>query len=258
MSKTFIVKLLIVLAVILLLWISAWAVLLFSKYRLCWWTHSSFGDVFTSLSALFSGIAMVAIIFTLIYQTRVFQANQKENTINQFENNFFRLIGIQQQLLNNIQRTHLHAAYSKELNPNEVLEKDFQSLKKNYERMNMNEDNLERIKAAYEAMFKKRKTDLGHYFRHLYHIVKYIHISKIPNKQFYANLLRAQFSSYEYLLLFYNCLSEHGNKEFKPLVEKYALMEHMPDETLDVLLADGTNHKSHYKDSAFKEQIEAS
>lgn len=42
--------------------------------------------------------------------------------------------------------------------------------------------------------------------------------------------MRAQLSSDELTLLFFNCLCETlGSVKFKPLVEKYAFFEHLPE-----------------------------
>jgi hypothetical protein len=96
-----------------------------------------------------------------------------------------------------------------------------------------------------------RQTDVGHYFRTLYNIVKFIASSDsdIENKQIYINIVRAQLSSSELNLLFYNCLSNYGNKKFKPLVEQFGLLENM---VLESLIHQG--HKELYKESAFKSQ----
>lgn len=85
------------------------------------------------------------------------------------------------------------------------------------------------VVAAYLIMFAERQGDLGHYFRNLYHIIRYIHRSELPDdeKQFFIRLVRAQLSMYELLLLFYNCLGPHGYELFKPLVEQYALLENL-------------------------------
>ena len=47
----------------------------------------------------------------------------------------------------------------------------------------------------------------------------------------YIRLARAQLSSYELALLFYNCLSEVGEK-FKPLVEEFSLLHNMDKSVL--------------------------
>src|SRR5215213_5051365 len=49
--------------------------------------------------------------------------------------------------------------------------------------------------------------------------------SPVKDKHLYTNLVRAQLSSYEIALTFYNCLSEMGREKFKPLVERYALLK---------------------------------
>ena len=69
-------------------------------------------------------------------------------------------------------------------------------------------------------------------------------------KKFYTNFVRAQLSSSELGLLFYNCLGGYGNEKFKPLVEKYALLKNMPKRD-DFLIE--PRHKKFYRRSAFGE-----
>lgn len=71
---------------------------------------------------------------------------------------------------------------------------------------------------------------MGHYFRNLYHIVKFVDKANISNKREYTNILRAQLSTGELLLLYFNCLSRYGNEKFKPLVEKYSLLKTIADD----------------------------
>lgn len=102
--------------------------------------------------------------------------------------------------------------------------------------------------------FKDNGWRVGHYFRHLYHIVRFVSESDRPDKQFYTNLVRAQLSTYELALLFYNCLAPVGRRRFKGLVEKYALLENLPTAILpteDVLL--DPSHRSLYEPGAFQE-----
>ncbi|MDD2983737.1 MAG: putative phage abortive infection protein [Crocinitomicaceae bacterium] len=83
----------------------------------------------------------------------------------------------------------------------------------------------------YSTVYNKEQASLGHYFRHLYHIVKYIHKSDLitdEQKKHYAALLRAQLSAYELVLLLYNCLVEDlGYPKFKYLVDKYDMLQNM-------------------------------
>lgn len=73
---------------------------------------------------------------------------------------------------------------------------------------------------------------LGHYFRGIYHAVKYIDKSKLSKEQkiFYIHMLRAQISSDELFFLFHSGLSKWGEGKFKLLIEKYALFEHLHNE----------------------------
>lgn len=75
---------------------------------------------------------------------------------------------------------------------------------------------------------------VNHYFRNIYQILKFVHCQKFDEneeknhgiKKQYTNILRAQLSSFEATLLFYNCLSEQGDK-LTPLVKKYDLLKHL-------------------------------
>jgi hypothetical protein len=87
-------------------------------------------------------------------------------------------------------------------------------------------DKSEFIDSVYKSFFDYKETILGHYFRNLYHIVKFVNNSNISNKREYTNILRAQLSVQELLLLHFNCLSQYGTK-FKPLVEEYSLLKNI-------------------------------
>jgi hypothetical protein len=82
---------------------------------------------------------------------------------------------------------------------------------------------------AYASFYEEHQESLGHYFRNLYHLVKFVDRSSVDakDKEFYTHLVRAQMSSDELLLLFYNCHSSFGRRKFYPLVERYALVENM-------------------------------
>jgi Putative phage abortive infection protein len=91
-------------------------------------------------------------------------------------------------------------------------------------------DNLSNAVDFYEHFYRSHQAALGHYFRLLYNLVKFVDAAPEVDHRFYTNLIRAQLSSAELLLLFYNCLSPHGSEKSKPLVEKYALLKTIPDD----------------------------
>jgi hypothetical protein len=112
---------------------------------------------------------------------------------------------------------------------------------------------------CYEIFYKDRdyQSELAHYFRNLYHIVKFVNEAEVlkrndaaidyKERRRYTSLVRAQLSAYELALLFYDGLSKYG-EGFKPLIEKFGLLEHLDAEHL---LLD-PSHKAFYDSSAFR------
>lgn len=102
----------------------------------------------------------------------------------------------------------------------------------------------ENIRKDYEHFFHKYQYNLGHYFRNLYHMFKYIYITELienEEKQFYSNIVRAQLSTDELVLIFYNSLtpinyySDHPNlgfPKFKYLIDKYDILQNMNERLL--------------------------
>ena len=93
----------------------------------------------------------------------------------------------------------------------------------------------------YSRLFNVYQAGLGHYFRTLYHVIKFVDESDAlklenadadkKNRRRYTSLVRAQLSAFELELLFYNGISPYGEK-FKPLIEKYGLLENFNTELL--------------------------
>ncbi|KOY85076.1 hypothetical protein AD998_01945 [bacterium 336/3] len=84
----------------------------------------------------------------------------------------------------------------------------------------------------YDYYFHIYQSDLGHYFRNLYHLVRYIDNAniKLYHKKELAKILRSHLSNYELLLLAYNCLHDYGLYFFK-YVEKYDLLKSLNNES---------------------------
>ena len=109
----------------------------------------------------------------------------------------------------------------------------------------------EQINYTYLKFYDTYEAKIGHYFRSLYNIVKFIDRSDVDDRRLYTNLVRAQLSSWELWLLFYNALSDKGRDKFKPLIEKYALLETVPRGKL--LIPDV--HLDLYQESAYGDQL---
>jgi Putative phage abortive infection protein len=96
------------------------------------------------------------------------------------------------------------------------------------------DDNLShdigRIVHSYDNFYNENQSDLGHYFRVLYNIFRYIDQSEFADG-IYAKILRAQLSNQELLIIFYNNATERG-KAFGALAERFELYDNMDTERL--------------------------
>lgn len=84
----------------------------------------------------------------------------------------------------------------------------------------------------YNELFFDCKDDISHYFRIVYRLVKFIDNSTMTDddKKMYSKILRSQFSEKELLILYYNSYTVFGTK-FYPLILKYNLLKHLPNDS---------------------------
>ncbi|AEA42329.1 putative phage abortive infection protein [Fluviicola taffensis] len=78
--------------------------------------------------------------------------------------------------------------------------------------------------------FEGHQSRLGHYFRHLYQTVDFIHEKKIDiDKYSYVKALRAQLTTHEQALLYINSLTQLGNRWWtKDYLIKYKMIKNIP------------------------------
>jgi hypothetical protein len=233
---------------LLLLWIAifvVWAVsgwLLYDKQD-----RGTFGDMFGAVNALFSGLAFATLIYTTWMQkeelalqrqeladTRMELRGQREQLqaqnetlkLQRFEDTFFAMLRTHGEIVNAMRARD---GNSKTVESRACFYEWYQKLSEVYVLQSTSDSGKaeDRLENAYRVFYQQLQADLGHYFRHLYRIVKFVDESAAEEKK-YTGLIRAQLSAYEQLILFYNCLSTFGREKFKPLVECYALLENMP------------------------------
>ncbi len=161
-------------------------------------------------------VAFLAQMLQLHYQQRQFERQS-------FEAAFFQLLALHNSIVDDL--------YDKddETKGRGVFRRFHRIIQTNYRNhLSLGRADAEAIAVrAYEDFFDKRPEVLGHYFRNLYHIIKFVDESGILDKRRYTSIVRAQLSSYEHVFLHYNGLSTYGDAKFKPLIEKYALLENM-------------------------------
>lgn len=110
----------------------------------------------------------------------------------------------------------------------------------------------------FDKFFGGHQYHLGHYFRHLYHTVKFIDnqsnlLVNEQRKKDYIRMLRAQMSNYEQGLFFINSISQLGrswelcNSDKKRLVTDYRLIKNLPQYFIKDM-----NPKDYYPDIKFE------
>lgn len=199
----------------------------------------TFGDSFGALNTLFSGLAFAGIIISIVLQSKELRETREELKGQKlqlerqaFENAFFQMLRLHNEIVDAFR-------YRSPVSAREFSGKEcFGAIKSDITPFLTNA----RFGAAVEDRYEKFYVDhahwnLGHYFRNLYQIVKYVHNTELPNKKFYTNIIRAQLSSDELFLLFFNALSTFGREKFLPLIVEYELLEHLPQQT-EIVRAD--------------------
>lgn len=211
-----------------------------------------FGDSFGVLTSLFSGLAFSGIIITILLQkdelklqrkelklTRgelagqreIMKAQNEQITVQNFEGTFFQMLRLHNELLNSIDITSggVQGMGVKVFSGRDVFQRRWKGLEKS---LIVNgdiskEERLKFINEKFRIFWRNNSHEFSHYFRSLYNIIKFVHNSEIKNKKDYTNIVRAQLSGQEILVLFYNCLF-HQDLKFIPLIEEYSLFKHIP------------------------------
>lgn len=258
-ERTALIWIWIILLAIVTSWAMYWA----------WVTPYVTESKFDPLNALFSGLAFWGVIYAILLQRNELALQRKELELTRnevrgqkeqlkaqnvtlehqrFENTFFSLLNLFSDLVNSIEIGQPLSGNSlKGRACFSLFFNEFQNAYGNVKMETKSQDLLVLCKGSYDRFAGSRQIYVGHYFRTLYNIIKFVANSEVGNKQIYVNLVRAQLSSPELNLLFYNCLSDYGNKKFKPFVEQFGLLENME---LSHLL--DPRHKDLYLESAFK------
>lgn len=215
-----------------------------------WWLlqgdkeRGTFGDMFGGVNALFSGAAFSVLAFTLLLQryelklqreelaeTRKVMEAQREQMelqaktqqLQQFENTFFQLIKGHNDIVQSL------SPYGSGDKGRESFQSLLEFLKSRHN--SLIADPNGRIEFALEELYREYESDIGHYFRHIFQILKFIDENKDVDRLRYRSFLRAQLSAAEFVLIFYNCLGHRGAM-CKPLIEKYGMLKHLPPSNL--------------------------
>lgn len=143
-----------------------------------------------------------------------------------FETTFFQLLNLYTNIANDV----IHISKDEASNITYKKQALFQYADEFRGRNNGEMDSLKDFEKEYKGFMETNYMYLNHYFRTIYRIVKYVDDYKDEfnqiNKFFYISLLRAQFTTPEVALIFFNGLS-HDGANMKKYIEKYSLLEHL-------------------------------
>jgi hypothetical protein len=231
-------------------------------------TQPSPSDEIAAASALFTALAFVGLLYTIILQREDLLAQRRDQDELQkqvreqreqmqaqtaalvqqaFENTFFHLLRLHNE--NVLSQTATLVRGGETARGRQAFTAAAAELEGRLAiwRQNNAEQKLDllTVNRIYSDICETGQTDFGHYFRNLYHIVKYVHEGNIEDKNRYTSQVRAQLSQAEFTLLMANGLRRGGQSKFRPLIERYALL-HEARFTEQLLML-----KPFYADSAF-------
>lgn len=242
-----------------------------------WEQRGQFGDLFGVVNALFSGLAFAGLIITIrqqhldlkyqreaIEQTNQEMQNQtiefdKQNKtmrIERFENTFFKMLEVQQSIVNDLYAGDSHSQWVDENSADGVYSKKEIPIQDEYRGRNLFYYVFIMCNHAIENSFldgttmvsglstvikrrgKERFDDymttsmFDHYFRHLYTILRFITENEwlgVDKQYKYATFVRATLSRYELVMLYYNGFF---HPKMKKMMERYCLLNNIRKDLL--------------------------
>ena len=222
----------------------------------------AWGDQFGSTNALFSGLALCGLIYTLVLQSHELSLQRKElsatrATLESQRQELADTRSVQQELVAEQARQHFTELFSTTM----LVWRDAKAAvicegNSGSHAINLAASEFQRrisravpntsepttatdewrahrkllVGQAYEEYVRTDAPDLLHVFRLLYQLLRLI--EEAPpgvDRQKHSRLVRAQMSLGEQLLLIYNATSRWGEHKLFPLVEKYDLLQHLDD-----------------------------
>ncbi len=188
------------------------------------------GDFIGGLSGtLFTLVGVVLLFETLALQRTELAESRKVFEKQQFENTFFNLLNLYQEITKSMhvddfdlytEKTHSGKDFFKQqklkfysdFNPKDKFSKNRKEATKNYMKF-----------------YVETKEQTAHYFRTLYRIFRFISSSEFTEveKMNYAKIVRAQLSESELFFIYYNAFTDYGVK-FRKLINEFDILKHLP------------------------------
>jgi hypothetical protein len=241
---------------------------------------STFGDLGSFLSGtvgtLWSLASVLYFILALREQRKDIKGNDKSQRLQRFETTFFQLL----QQHSNTTRDLTFGEDGKRLEGRKIFrywknyldiiaKADIRMMVPNSsggmtEYRNVTAKSNEEFEAFLEKNYFNEyynifEGSLNHYFRQLYHMFKYIHLSELiedRERKFYTSLLRAQLSQDELYAIAVNCIiPDYGYPNFMFLLREYNLLKNFNFKVIpDGILWSYIHYKMDMAKDPFQEQ----
>jgi hypothetical protein len=221
--------------------------------------RGQFGDSFGMLSALFTGLALIGAGTAAYLQWVEMHRAAAAAAADAVEARFFQLLNSFQTALNGTRVGNTYAGRQALLKVGEWLtvaqidNREYLNIGPKVPLDLRRADIDQWFNTFFEGTYEggkeihARAVDLlGHLFRMIYHIVKYVTESNAispDDKLFYIRILRAHLANPELVLLLYNALSRHGYPKMFNLIEEHDLLQNIQIESLPDF-DDGLHYKT--------------
>lgn len=205
----------------------------------------TFGDYVGGIIGTLVGLIGIIFLYrTYRIQLDISAQQELKQESQQFETAFFALLGQQRDILQNISGEFINNQGDRHIEVgakfiNTIrMDLAIRLLELSYEPEVLEKEKINilkvRVNSIYLDLYKNHVEQLGHYFRHLYHLIKFIDSHCSSNPQSYVDIVQAQMTTDELYLSAINGISQFGRKKFLPLLEKYHFFENLMIEESDV------------------------
>lgn len=207
-----------------------------------WGERGTFGDMFGSINALFSGLAFSGLIFTVLLQRQELQMQRHELRLQReeivesrkelagqrmqleaqsdtfsrqsFESTFFSLLSVMQNLAGHDQKSVHDAIYNA-----------WDAACWHRDSTGGSENLIDCIECMEAGVEEKATFIFPAYLDCLGCILKHIASAEIGDKSFYASLLRSQTTEVQRIAVFYSVANSPFHTETKALIERFGFFK---------------------------------
>ena len=195
---------------------------------------------FLTIKGLFC-IAQLYLVFITYRQQVDFSKNQMElSHRTQFESNFFQFLQVQRDIAKTLvvkrrdtmRPTRLFSHIGEDAFYHVAEDIKQAMLELTYMTDEIESMNFEQLRRKLDAIFSHAvetygEQSLSHYYRHLFHILKYIKTSEVANIESYLSIVQAQMTNDELYILFFDALSKYGYPKLYRIVAEYGMLENL-------------------------------